>query len=122
MAMKLEKPAGLLSKILNGLMITVIAMLQLRVLASTEAAMLIVVALLAAGGLTAGWLLGWPGIENRKSLSVLTAMRNMSLAIGIASASLSGTETVTTILVFSFVAGSGVLIASALFRLIRTAS
>jgi bile acid:Na+ symporter, BASS family len=105
----LRKPAGLLSAILNSLMIVCIGCLQLRVFSEIRLTEIIFTLLLVTAGLYAGWMLGFPVKENRKSLSIITAMRNMSLSMAIAASSFPASPVVTTVLIYSFVAGSGVL-------------
>jgi bile acid:Na+ symporter, BASS family len=112
-------PAGHVSKILNVLMIGTIVILQFNVMTATRLNELFMMLLLVAAGVLAGWIVGWPGKENRISVSIITAMRNMSLSMGIAVTSFPGTPVVATILAFSFVAGTGVLIFALVIRQIR---
>jgi BASS family bile acid:Na+ symporter len=106
---RLQKPATLVSKILNLLMITAIAMAQFKVIMGTGLKELILMMILVAGGILVGWLLGWPGRQNRVTSSVIAGMRNMSLSMGIAATSFPGSPVMTTILAYSFVAGTGLL-------------
>jgi BASS family bile acid:Na+ symporter len=50
---------------------------------------------------TAGWLLGGPGTEDRTALAVATSVRNVGVALVIATASFPGTSAVTATTVFA---------------------
>ena len=117
MVVKILKPAGIASKILNGLMISAIMMLQFNVLAGIRLDVVLLIVALVMCGVAVGWLLGWPGRENRISVSVITGMRNMSLSIGIATFSFPGSEVITTVLAYSFIAGVSLLLFSYLIRM-----
>jgi BASS family bile acid:Na+ symporter len=106
---RLQKPATFVSKILNMIMITAIALLQFRVILQTAMNDVLLMLLLVPAGILAGWLLGWPGRKNRVTASIITGMRNMSLAMGIAATSFPGSPVLSTILTYSFVAGTGML-------------
>lgn len=110
-------PASQVSKVLNGLMIISIMVMQFRVFTGVGSRELAVMLALVGAGLGTGWLLGWPGKGNRITLSVITAMRNMSLSLGMAATAFPGSAVVTTVLVYSVVAGIGVLLAALIFRM-----
>ncbi len=116
LSLRLQKPAMHVSKVLNLLMILTVAWLQVRVITGTELSGLPVLLLIFAGSLATGWIAGWPGLQNRKSVSIITTLRNMSLAMGIAVASFPGTQVITTVLVYSFLAGMGLLIFTLILR------
>ena len=116
LAEKLMKPASHASKILNAMMVTTIALQQFKVIFSIGSVTLLFMLLLVIGGIITGWVLGWPGYKNRISLSVITAMRNMSLSMGIAVSSFPGTPVLSTVLAYSFIAGIGVLAFASLLR------
>ena len=84
------KPAGNLSKIMNGLLVVVIAILQYTVVIRMSPHDLMIILILVFTGAVTGWIFGWPGRKNRISVSVITSMRNMSLSMGIAVASFPG--------------------------------
>jgi len=117
---RLQKPATFVSKILNMIMITAIALLQFRVILQTAMNDVLLMLLLVPAGILAGWLLGWPGRKNRVTASIITGMRNMSLAMGIAATSFPGSPVLSTILTYSFVAGTGMLFCAWTFRRIQS--
>jgi predicted Na+-dependent transporter len=89
--------------------IAAIAWLQFKVLAKFGMADIAPMLVLVVSGILTGWLLGHPGRDNQVSLSVITSMRNFSLGIGIAATAFPGSPVLTTILMYSFVAGLSVL-------------
>jgi bile acid:Na+ symporter, BASS family len=116
---KLVIPASHVSKGLNLLMISAVAILQLKVVIGMHLADLITMVVLVSAGVLVGWVSGWPGKENRASVSIITAMRNMSLSMGIAATSFPGSPVVTTVLAYSFIAGFGVLVFALILRSIH---
>jgi BASS family bile acid:Na+ symporter len=112
-------PADRVSKVLNFLMIMSIAALQYKVIVEIGPMELSLMIILVLAGIVSGWMMGWPGKENRISLSIITSLRNMSLSIGIAATSFPGSPVLTTILAYSFVAGFGVLAFAWVLRLTR---
>ena len=68
------------------------------------------------GCVITGWIIGWPINENRRTLSIITTLRNMSLSMVIAIGSFAGSQVVTTVLVYAFVSGSFLLLVSAFWR------
>jgi bile acid:Na+ symporter, BASS family len=117
LAEKLMKPASHFSKALNAVMILVIGSLQFPLLAEMEMKGLIPMILLLAGSIITGWFLGWPGKDNRKALSIITALRNMSLGMVIVVGSFPKTPAVTTVLTYAFIAGLGLLVVSLWWRI-----
>jgi BASS family bile acid:Na+ symporter len=116
LAARLLKPATQISKLLNFFMIIAIATLQFKIILAIGADMVIRMFLLVVTGILAGWIAGWPGRENRITLSIVTGMRNMSLSLGIATVSFPGSPVVTTVIAYSFIAGSALLIYSYAIR------
>ncbi len=108
LAEALVKPAGHASKILNLLMISAIVVLQFKVLAGISIDAIVIMLLLVYREYNR-LVFGLAGIKNRKSLSIITAMRNMSLAMGIAVTSFPDSPALTTIIAYSFVAGLAIL-------------
>jgi BASS family bile acid:Na+ symporter len=117
LARRMVRPAAMGSKILNFFMIAAIAWLQFNVIFKTGIADVPVMLFLVASGIATGWLLGHPGRENRISMSIITAMRNFSLGIGIAATAFPGSPVLTSVLVYSFVAGLSVLAYAFLLRM-----
>lgn len=116
MATRILKPAAQLSKVLNFVMILTLAWLQFKVILNIQFISILMMLFLVCTGIITGWLLGYPEKENQVSLSIITSMRNFSLAIGIAATAFPGSPVMTGILAYSFVAGTGVLIFALLLR------
>lgn len=116
-AERLVKPASHASKVLNTLMVIVIASAQFRLLGSIGHTGLITMVLLLAGCTFAGWMIGWPGKSNRRTLSIVTSLRNMSLAMVIAAGSFPGVPALTAVLAYAAVAGTGLLLLSFWWRI-----
>ena len=109
-------PSARISKVLNFLMIAAIAIFQFRILRGMSQYELFIMILLVFIGIITGLLLGWPTRQERVSLSILTAMRNMSLGMGIAVYSFPDTPVISTVLAYSFVAGTIVLLFALIIR------
>jgi bile acid:Na+ symporter, BASS family len=115
----IRKTAGNLSKILNFLMVATVGWLQIKVFTSIGTSELIMILSIVIAGVAGGWVLGTTGTERKKSLSIVTAMRNMSLSMAIAASSFPATPVVTTVLVCSFIMGTSMLGIAFLLRKIR---
>jgi BASS family bile acid:Na+ symporter len=116
LAEKIVVPAGKASKVLNLLMITAIAFLQMEIVLDVQMQSVFLIILMVSFGAVSGWFAWDQKRENRISTSIVTAMRNMSLSMGIAATSFAGTPIVTTVLVYSFIAGFGLLLFSLMLR------
>lgn len=58
--------------------------------------------LLFAATVIIGWLLGGPGLADRKAMALTTGGRNSAPALVIASANFAGTPAVTMVIVYGF--------------------
>jgi bile acid:Na+ symporter, BASS family len=96
----LQKPANLLSKVLNlvavGLILTVQSHLLTEIRPRGFVGML---ALLIASG-AAGWLLAGPDAGVRKTMTLTTSLRNVGVGLVIATGSFAGTPALTAVLVY----------------------
>jgi BASS family bile acid:Na+ symporter len=97
---RLQKPAELVCKLLNLAAVGLILVAQFRLFAETPPRALVgmVVLLLASWG--AGWLLGGPGAEGRRAMTLTTALRNVGVGLVIATGAFAGTPAVTAVLVY----------------------
>jgi BASS family bile acid:Na+ symporter len=100
LAVRLKRPANLLSTALNLVLLSVILVAQFGMLLSIPprafGGMLALVSISAA----AGWLLGGPGSGNRTAVAVATAVRNVGVSLVIATVSFPGTPAVTAATAF----------------------
>ncbi len=100
LAGRLRGPATLASKLLNVLTVGGILATQYATLAEVPARALVGMAALLAASLAAGWLLGGPGSDNRKAMTLTTALRNVGVGLVIATGSFAGTVAVTAVLAY----------------------
>jgi len=100
LAQRLLKPAMLINKLLSLLMCVLILGTQYQLLAEIRPRGYFGMLLLYLASLCAGWLLGGPGTENRRTLTLTTAVRNVGVGLVIATSSFPGTPAVTAILAY----------------------
>jgi BASS family bile acid:Na+ symporter len=111
LATRLQKPANLVSKLLNLTAVAFILITQFELLAEIRlrgyAGML---ALLLASW-AAGWLLGSAGAAMRRTMTLTTSLRNVGVGLVIATGTFAGTPAVTAVVVYGLfeVIGSLVL-------------
>ena len=95
LAERLNRPASRLCTLLNLVLLGMILATQFRMLAQIRLVGYFGMLALVAFALFAGWLLAAPGSSNRKTLALTTAVRNVGVALVIASSSFPGTPAVT---------------------------
>jgi BASS family bile acid:Na+ symporter len=95
LAAKLKKPAGRLCTLLNLALLGIILSVQFRMLAQIRLAGYVGMLSLVTLALLAGWIFGESSSSNRKTMAVTTAVRNVGVALVIASSSFAGTAAVT---------------------------
>jgi BASS family bile acid:Na+ symporter len=100
LAERLQKPANLVSAVLGLSTVSLILVVQFGLLAEIGlrgwAGMF---ALLFASG-ASGWLLGGPGVDNRKAVALTTCLRNVGVGLVIAVGNFAGTAAVTAALAY----------------------
>jgi BASS family bile acid:Na+ symporter len=99
-AARLQGPATLASKVLNVLTIGGILATQYQTLAEVPPRAFVGMVALLAASLAAGWLLGGPGGDNRKAMTLTTALRNVGVGLVIATGAFAGTPAVTAVLAY----------------------
>jgi BASS family bile acid:Na+ symporter len=107
LAVKLEKPFGLATKLLNLVVMVLVIVTQFHTLIEIRLVGLLGMLLLLAAGLIVGWLSGGPGSENRRAVGVVTSLRNAGVALVIASKSFAGTPALTAVVIYSLVSIAG---------------
>jgi BASS family bile acid:Na+ symporter len=100
LADRLQKPANLVSKVLNLAAVGFIVVAQFRLFAETPPRALVGMVALLLVSWAAGWLLGGPGSESRKAMTLTTALRNVGVGLVIAAGAFAGTPAVTAVLVY----------------------
>jgi BASS family bile acid:Na+ symporter len=120
LAERLQKPFNQLSKVLNLLVIGFILVVQFHVLSAVRPRGFAGMIALLALSLAAGWLLGGAGSAERKTMALVTSVRNVSVSLVIATGSFPGTPAVTAVLVYGiFQTVASALIAFGWGRLVR---
>src|SRR5262245_46255177 len=81
LAARLKKPAGLLSLVLNLLLLGVILTVQFDMLIAIPLHAYVGMAALVFVAVAAGWFLGGPGGDTRTAMVMATAVRNVGVAL-----------------------------------------
>jgi BASS family bile acid:Na+ symporter len=102
-AARVRTPAILASKVLNLLAVGVILAVQFPLLAQVRPMGYLGMVALLAISLTAGWLLGGPGRDNRKAMAITTALRNAGVGLVLAASSFPGTPALTAVLAYAII-------------------
>jgi BASS family bile acid:Na+ symporter len=101
LADKLNRPAGLLSMILNVTLLALILTVQFDMLVVIPVRAFAGMSALVFAGLAAGWLLGGPAGGTRTAMAMATAVRNVGVSLVIATKSFPGTPAVTAATAFA---------------------
>jgi BASS family bile acid:Na+ symporter len=100
LANKLKHPADVVSALLNLSLLGLIVAVRFRTLAAIRVEAFMGMLALVAASVAAGWLLGERGSENRKAMTFSTSVRNLAVALEIATASFPATPAVTAVLTY----------------------
>lgn len=95
LADRLRGPGSLISKILNLAVVGLILVVQYPSLAEIRPRGLAGMLALLVASWAAGWLLGGPGPETRKAMTLTTSLRNVGVGLVIATGAFAGTAAVT---------------------------
>jgi bile acid:Na+ symporter, BASS family len=107
---KLEKPAKRLSTVLNLALICLILIAQYRMLLEIQFRGLIGMLVLLVATLAIGWLLGSRDVEDRKTMMLTTALRNVGVGLVIANGAFAGTPALTAVLAYGLIEVGGSLL------------
>jgi BASS family bile acid:Na+ symporter len=114
LADRLQKPSNLVSKVLNLVAVGLILVTQFHLLTEIRPRGLVGMLALLIGSWAAGWLLGGPGTDARKAMTLTTSLRNVGLVI--ASSAFAGTPAVTAALAYGLFAVVGSLFLALAWR------
>jgi BASS family bile acid:Na+ symporter len=103
LATALQKPANQASAILNLTVVGFILATQFGMLSAIPPRAYVGMSGLLIASLTAGWVLGGPGRENRKAMTLTTSLRNVGVGLVIATGSFPGTPAVTATLAYGLI-------------------
>ncbi len=96
----LKPPADRLSAFLNLCVVVLILIVHFRTLAAIRLMAFAGMFALVIASLSAGWVLGEAGSDNRKAMGFSTSVRNVAVGLVIATASFPGTPAVTAALAY----------------------
>jgi BASS family bile acid:Na+ symporter len=100
LASRLQRPANLLSAILNLATIGIVLVVYFPLMAEIRLRGYVAMSALLAASWAAGWLLGGPGSDNRKALMLTTSLRNVGGGLVIVTSNFGGTAAVTAVLAY----------------------
>jgi BASS family bile acid:Na+ symporter len=115
LAGKLLKPASLLNLILNLITLAFILAEDFPLLTAVRWQAYLGMTVLLAASVAVGWLLGGPGNETRKAMSLTTSLRNVGVGLVIVTGSFAGTAAVTAVVVYGIVEIVGSVLAALAF-------
>jgi len=99
-ALTLKRPADVASTVLNLCTLGFIVVARFEMLAAVRFQAFVGMLALAGATIAAGWLLAERGSENHKAMTFTTSVRNVAVALEIATSSFPGTPAVTAVLVY----------------------
>lgn len=100
LADRIQRPANRLSMFLNLALLATIVIAQFTLLIGIPMRAFAGMTVLLAAMLAVGWLSGGSGSANRKTMAIVTSVRNAGVCLVIASSSFPGTPAVTAVLVY----------------------
>jgi BASS family bile acid:Na+ symporter len=103
LAEKLRRPANLLSTLLNVMLLAIILTVQFDMLTSIPLRAFAGMSLLLLATVGIGWLLGGPGADHRKTMAIMTSVRNAGVTLVIVASSFPGTRAVTAATAYALV-------------------
>lgn len=121
-AARLQKPANLVSKFLNLLVIGFILFAQAHLLMEIRPLGFVGMITLLVISWAAGWLLGGPSIGTRRAMTLTTSLRNVGVGLVIATGTFAGTAAVTAVLAYGIVEVFGSLLLTLGWNLVHRRS
>jgi BASS family bile acid:Na+ symporter len=100
LAERLRQPANRVSAVLGLSVVGLILVVQFHLLAEIGWRGWAGMSALLLASCTSGWLLGGPGMDNRKAMALTTSLRNVGVGLVIATGSFAGTAAVTAALAY----------------------
>lgn len=95
-------------------MITTVMLVQYSALGNTGLPAVALIAILTVLFIVAGYFSGGPDASHRRTLAITTGLRNMSLAMVIATTAFAGTPVMTVVLASAVISGTLLLLFSAI--------
>jgi BASS family bile acid:Na+ symporter len=116
LADRLANPLELVSKVLNLSVVVLILATQFQMLASIRARGFAGMLILLLGSLAIGWLAGGSGREDRRTMALTTALRNVGVGLVIVTGNFAGTPAVSAALAYGIVEVLGSLLVALWWR------
>lgn len=110
LAERLRKPAGVLSRVLNLVAAGVILVVKHDLLLGFGIRAFAGMLILLIASWAFGWLLGGPGADLRKTVTLTTSLRNVGVGLVIATSAFAGTPAITAVLVYGLLEVLGSLL------------
>ena len=107
---RLEQPAQRISKLLNCISTGLILFAQFNLLAGIRPIAFAGMLALVVISWAAGWLAGAPAGDNRKSMTLVTSLRNVAVGLVIATSAFPGTSAMTAVVAYALVEVTGSLL------------
>jgi BASS family bile acid:Na+ symporter len=101
LAEQLRAPLNRFSTLLNLGLVTLILVVQFKLLQEIRLSGYLGMSIMAGAMLFAGWLLGGPDSNQRKTMAITTSTRNVGVALVIVASSFPGTPVVTAATAFA---------------------
>jgi bile acid:Na+ symporter, BASS family len=105
----LERPAKMISVVLNLLALGLILATQYELLLQIRFRGFVAMAALLTASMLIGWYLGGPACGTRKSMAITASIRNAGVGLVIVTGSFPGTPAITAVVAFGFVSIFGTL-------------
>jgi BASS family bile acid:Na+ symporter len=116
LADRLANPLELVSKVLSLSVVVLILATQFQMLASIRARGFAGMLILLLGSLVIGWLAGGSGREDRRTMALTTALRNVGVGLVIVTGNFAGTPAVSAALAYGILEVLGSLLVALWWR------
>jgi bile acid:Na+ symporter, BASS family len=100
LATNLQKPANVVSAVLSFALLATILVVDFPLLSEIRLRGYAAMSALLVASLTAGWLMGGPGIDDRKAFALTTSLRNVAVGLVIATRNFGDTAAVTAVVTY----------------------
>ncbi|MDB5335970.1 MAG: Sodium Bile acid symporter family protein [Planctomycetaceae bacterium] len=110
LADRLEKPAQFTSKVLNVFSTGLVLFVQFHTLSGIRPIAFAGMLALLLFSFAAGWLAGGPAGDGRRSMTLVTSLRNVAVSLVIATSAFPGTSATTAVVAYALVEITGSLL------------
>jgi BASS family bile acid:Na+ symporter len=110
LAALLQKPANLLSKLLNLTVVVLVLATQGHLMTEIRVSGFVGMFILLAASWAAGWVLGGRATGERRAMTLTTSLRNVGVGMIIAAGAFAGTPALTAVLVYGLLGVFGSLL------------